>query len=393
MARTAHMIIALACLPAVLAHQQHPFTDSSPQPEQWVEKYGRQIDLGYSGPLSYSHLPYRRCLEDASETFDIAILGMPFDTATSYRPGARFGPYAIRSGSRRQTFSDGYALNWQTNPYSFAKLIDCGDVPVSPYDNALAVDQMTTAYSTLLRRPINGTSTVRGIQTGKLAKDGVNHPRIITLGGDHTIILCENASRTKSTDLSPSSISTPTSDTWPAMGGGITEQSKVTHGTFFTLAFEEGLMSNTSIHAGIRNKLQGPSLIEHDEAVGFELIMADDIDDFGTEDIIKQIRNRVGDSPVYLSFDIDTIDPGQAPATGTPEPAGWSGRETKRILRGLAGLNFVGADLVEVAPAYDNADITGILAAGLVDDFIALLVVDEPPVRRKNQKGRAKDDL
>ncbi|KAG2338362.1 arginase deacetylase [Suillus weaverae] len=315
---------------------------------------------------------------------------MPFDTATSYRPGARFGPYAIRSGSRRQSAADGYALEWMTNPYTRAKVIDCGDVPVSPYDNALAIDQMETAYTTLLARPVNGSASAR---TAKLARDGVEHPRILTLGGDHTIVL--PILRSLHQVYGPISVIHFDAhiDTWPSLGG-ITKQSRVTHGTFFTLAFEEGLMSNTSIHAGIRNKLQGPELIEHDEEVGFELIMADDIDDLGTDEIVKHIRQRIGNSPVYLSFDIDTIDPGQAPATGTPEPAGWTGRETKRILRGLAGLNFVGADIVEVAPAYDNVgDITGILAAGLADDFLALFVTDGPPKRQVKRRRTLADEV
>ncbi|KAH7923914.1 Arginase/deacetylase [Leucogyrophana mollusca] len=345
--------LTLAAIPLVYAHQ-HVLTEPESQQEPWAAKYGPQADLSFSGPLSYSHLPYARCLDDTSATFDIAILGMPFDTATSYRPGARFGPFAIRSGSRRQSARGGYALNWMTNPYLSAKILDCGDVPISPYDNALAVDQMTTAYTTLLNRPINGSADVQGARTGKMAKDGVDHPRIVTLGGDHTIVW--PILRSLHQVYGPISVIHFDAhiDTWPTLEGGLSEQSRVTHGTFFTLAFEEGLMSNSSIHAGIRNKLQGPELIEHDEAVGFDLIMADDIDDFGTDGLIKQIRERVGNSPVYLSFDIDTIDPGQAPATGTPEPAGWTSRETKRILRGLAGLNFVGADIVEVAPAYDN---------------------------------------
>ncbi|KAG2119035.1 arginase deacetylase [Suillus discolor] len=315
---------------------------------------------------------------------------MPFDTATSYRPGARFGPYAIRSGSRRQSAVQGYALEWMTNPYTRAEVIDCGDVPISPYDNALAVDQMETAYTTLLARPVNGSASAR---TAKLAHDGVEHPRILTLGEPWTMVL--PILRSLHQVYGPISVIHFDAhiDTWPSLGG-ITEQSKVTHGTFFTLAFEEGLMSNTSIHAGIRNKLQGPELIEHDEEVGFELIMAEDIDVLGTDEIVKHIRQRIGNSPVYLSFDIDTIDPSQAPATGTPEPAGWTGRETKRILRGLAGLNFVGADIVEVAPAYDNAgDITGILAAGLADDFLALLVTDEPPRRQVKRRQTLADEL
>jgi len=115
----------LALISAVYA-QQHAF--EAKQQEPWATKYGSQTDLGYTGPLSYSHLPYTRCLDDLSTTFDIAVLGMPFDTATSYRPGARFGPYAIRSGSRRQSPGSGYALNWMANPYARAKMIDCGDV-------------------------------------------------------------------------------------------------------------------------------------------------------------------------------------------------------------------------------------------------------------------------
>ncbi|KAG2058970.1 Arginase/deacetylase, partial [Suillus hirtellus] len=208
----------------------------------------------------------------------------------------------------------------------------------------------------------------------------------VLLGGDHTIVL--PILRSLHQVYGPISVIHFDAhiDTWPSLGG-ITEQSRVTHGTFFTLAFEEGLMSNTSIHAGIWNKLQGPELIEHDEEVGFELIMAEDIDNLGMDEIVKHIRQRIGNSPVYLSFDIDTI-------AGTPEPAGWTGRETKRILRGLAGLNFVGADIVEVAPAYNNAgDITGILAAGLADDFLALLVTDKPPKRQVKRRRTLANEL
>lgn len=93
-------------------------TENAPDSDAWLKKYGPQIDQPFSGPLSFSHLPYTRCLEDTSATFDIAVLGMPFDTAVTYRSGARFGPYAIRSGSRRQRESRGYTLSWRNNPYS-----------------------------------------------------------------------------------------------------------------------------------------------------------------------------------------------------------------------------------------------------------------------------------
>jgi len=108
--------------------------------------------------------------------------------------------------------------------------------------------------------------------------------------------------------------------------------------------------------------------------------------------VIRRIRERIRDSPVYLSLDIDVIDPGLAPATGTPEAGGWTTREVKRIIRGLAGLNFVGADVVEVAPAYDHADITSIAAADIVHDFLSLFVSAEPPKPRDERTPKPPHD-
>ncbi|EEB90388.1 hypothetical protein MPER_11413, partial [Moniliophthora perniciosa FA553] len=213
------------------------------------------------------------------------------------------------------------------------------------------------------------------------------HPRIVTLGGDHTIVLPILRSLYK--------IYGPVSvihfdahlDTWPSYAGSTTDQSRITHGTFFYLANEEGLMSNQSIHAGIRCKLGGVEDLETDENVGFQLISTDDIDDLGIPEIVRRIRSRIGDTPVYLSLDIDVI-------AGTPEAGGWTTREVKRILRGLAGLNFVGADIVEVAPSYDNAEITGIAAADLVHDFLSMLLSNEPPKsRRVDASTQFRDEL
>jgi len=130
---------------------------------------------------------------------------------------------------------------------------------------------------------------------------------------------------------------------------------------------------------------QGEEDLENDEATGFQIITGDDIDDFGIPEIVRRIRTRIGSSPVYLSLDIDVIDPGLAPATGTPEAGGWTTREVKRILRGLGGLNFVGADIVEVSPAYDNAEVTGIAAADLVHDFLSMFLSDRPPSKPAQQ--------
>ncbi|KAJ7281512.1 arginase family-domain-containing protein [Mycena rebaudengoi] len=363
--------------------------------EPWGSKYGAQYDLGYTGPLSFSHLPYTRCLDDGASRFDIAIVGMPHDTTTSYRPGARFGPFAIRAGSRRQR-AEAYSMAWGTSATELGSaFLDCGDasihffqsyskltntqIPTSPVDNAKAIDQMETAYSTLLSRPVQGgTTAAYKSRTAAFAKDGKEHPRLITLGGDHTIVLPILRSLHKV--YGPVSVIHFDAhlDTWSPPPGS-SDQERINHGSFFAIAAEEGLMTNTSIHAGIRCHMNGPQDLEHDDAVGFQLISTDDIDDYGVAQIIKKIRKRIGKSPVYLSLDIDVVDPALAPATGTPEPGGWTTREVKRILRGLAGLNFVGADIVEVAPAYDNADITGIAAADLVHDFMTMLQLDAPP--------------
>lgn len=130
--------LSLLCVASCLAGSYKVFALNTQVPLQpnsnleettWLEKYGKQIDQTFSGPLSFSHLPYSKCLEEPTVEFDIALLGMPFDTAVTYRPGARFGPYAIRSGSRRQREARGYTLSWRNNPYEQgSKIIDCGDV-------------------------------------------------------------------------------------------------------------------------------------------------------------------------------------------------------------------------------------------------------------------------
>lgn len=128
--RRALFAIASISITFACAHQQQAITipiEEKPT-EPWSKKYGDQYNLPYSGPLSFSRLPYALCLQDPSTHFDIAILGMPFDTAVSYRPGARFGPFAIRSGSRRQSEKEGYTLNWMMSPSKFGTIVDCGDV-------------------------------------------------------------------------------------------------------------------------------------------------------------------------------------------------------------------------------------------------------------------------
>ncbi|KAH8833040.1 arginase family-domain-containing protein [Flagelloscypha sp. PMI_526] len=383
---------------SVHAQNQIPLTSSHPglnanpvslQNEPYFSKYGEQRDMGFTGPLSFGHLPYTKCLEDpATPNFDIAFLGFPFDTTTSYRPGARFGPAGIRHGSRRLSNRGGYTLSWGNGPHTMGSAIrDCGDVPLSISDNMKAIDQMEMAYLTLLQRtPAAGEGFVS--RTKAFALDEKEHPRIITLGGDHTIVLPILRSLNKV--YGPVSVIHFDAhlDTWSPdafnLTGKMSEQERITHGTFFAIAHEEGLIRNdSSVHAGVRCRMGGIQDIDHDSHVGFSVISTDDIDDYGIDFIIHKMRERIGNSPVYLTLDIDVVDPGLAPATGTPESGGWTTREVKRILRGLAGLNIVGADLVEVAPAYDHADITSIAAADFIHDFLMMMQVEGPPAPHK----------
>jgi agmatinase len=148
----------------------------------------------------------------------------------------------------------------------------------------------------------------------------------------------------------------------------------VTHGTIFRRAFEEGLLvEDHSIHIGIRGPLYTAGDLGDDRRFGFRTIRATDLEDMGVPTVIGAINERVDDLPVYLSIDIDVLDPAFAPGTGTPEAGGLTSRELLRALRGLTGLNIVGADVVEVAPAYDHAEITTIAAATVVFDLITLL--------------------
>ncbi|KZO91868.1 arginase deacetylase [Calocera viscosa TUFC12733] len=395
-------VVGLAAIAGLAAAQgsddQHPLSDDELSANTFFAKYGAQVDLPFSGPLSFAHLPYSRCLDPSpapgystTPAFDIALLGMPFDTSVSYRPGARFGPFGIRAGSRRIRPMRSWTMYWESDPYGSGVVLDCGDVPVAISDNALALGQMEAAYDSLLHRPM---MSANASYTAGFAKDGKEHPRVITLGGDHTVVLPILRSLNKvygpvTVIHFDSHLDTWTPFNYPGVGDDENSISAITHGSFFWKAWTEGLMTRRNVHGGIRCKFSGPGDLEHDAEVGFALITTDDIEYLGSKGIADAIRARVGDGPVYLSVDIDVIDPALAPATGTPEAGGWTVREFKAILRGLAGLNFVGADIVEVAPAYDtNAETTALIAADIVHEFISMFLADGPvPERTPAERG------
>lgn len=284
-------------------------------------------------------------------------------------------------------------------------IIDCGDIPITPFDAAHAFKQMEQGYRQVLYHKTTENATAQGWA----------HPRIVSLGGDHSIVL--PILRSLKTVYGPISVIHLDShlDTWDPYEGytGIaSEQSAITHGTFFWHAAREGCINKgASVHAGLRTKLFGPKDYEIDEKnVGFHRIEAHEIDDIGVQGIIKRTIDVVGhDSPVYLSIDIDgeliaflfhgcvltlpVLDPSIAPATGTPESGGWTTRELKRYIKGLEGLNIVGADVVEVSPPYDSAaETTSVAAADLIIDILAAMSKNKNQIAPADTVA-AKDEL
>lgn len=337
--------------------------------------------------------------------YDIAILGAPFDTAVSYRPGARFGPRAIRAASARQTSFRGFNPRANINPFtSWATILDCGDIPITPFDNALALRQMTEAFAELGNRPPTAESLSSEAPYRQL-------PKLITLGGDHSVALPALRALASIYKQAISVVHFDAHlDTWhPAKypsawfdaSDGEQHQSYFNHGSMFWIAGNEGLIANgSSVHAGLRTRLAGDNDGDHvdDDTQGWSRISTDDIDELGAKGIIERILSHVGtDKPVYLSVDIDVIDPGLAPGTGTPEPGGWTTRELIRILRGIEGLNVVGADIVEVSPAYDGSgETTALAGAQVAYEILSSMVkrgLNGAASSGKSGSAKAKDEL
>ncbi|KAK3988718.1 Arginase/deacetylase [Cladorrhinum sp. PSN332] len=317
------------------------------------------------GLPTFASMPYVHCFkDDPAIAYDIAILGAPFDTGVTGRPGARFGPRGIRSASWRIS-PDGWSVYTERNPFQdWARIVDCGDAPLTWLDNTIALSTLEKAHLKVSGRPAKSS-------------DKGSVPRIITLGGDHTTTLpALRAAYKRWGEISVVHFDAHI-DTWdPKVVGGVSRYASTNHGTFLHIAHEEGLISNNSIHAGIRAPVARPKEdMQNDRRCGFSLITARELDKIGASAIVQKIKDRVGDSKVYISVDIDVLDPAFAPATGTAEPGGWSTREFLTILEGLEGLKVVGADVVEVAPVYDSqAETTVIAASEIVLSLLDLMV-------------------
>ena len=295
----------------------------------------------FAGAATFARLPE----VDRVSDYDVAILGVPFDNGTSYRPGARFGPMAVRQASRH--LRPGHHVELDTSPFQRIQVVDAGDVPVTPFAIDSAMEQ------------IGGHAA--GLVTGGRA--------VIAIGGDHTVALPMLRAVTREHGPVALVHFDAHLDTWNTYF-----DAPVTHGTIFRRAFEEKLLvEDHSVHIGIRGPLYDRGDLDDDAGFGFRTIRASDLDTMGVRETIGVITERTAGLPVYLSLDIDVLDPAFAPGTGTPESGGLTSRELLSVLRGLTGVNLVGGDVVEVAPAYDHAEITSIAAATVVYDLLALL--------------------
>lgn len=289
----------------------------------------------YGGALSFMRRKYTRDLSGV----DVAVTGIPLDTATSNRPGARFGPRGIRAASPGISWARPWP--WDFDPMEKLAIIDYGDCEFDYGD--------PESITPTIEKHIDGILDA-GVAT-------------LVLGGDHYVtypVLKSHARQHGKLSLVHFDAH---SDTWSD------ESKRVDHGTMFYHAAKEDLIDDTrSAQIGLRTT--------NDNTLGFNIMDARWVHDRGPGEVAKEVRRIVGDNKVYLTFDIDCLDPGFAPGTGTPVCGGLSTFQALEIIRGLAGINLVGMDVVEVAPAYDVGEITSLAGASLAAEFLCLFAVN-----------------
>jgi agmatinase len=299
-----------------------------------------QVVPRFAGVRTFMRSPYVTDLAGV----DAAVFGIPFDTAMSYRTGARFGPEAIRSASALlRPYHPVLALNVVES----LSVVDSGDSPVSPGNIERTYGQVEDTMAPLV--------------------DAGVFP--LALGGDHSITLAElRALARRHGPLCLVQLDAHT-DTWNEYFG-----QKYFHGSTFKRAVEEELLdAGRSVQAGIRGSLYGAEDIRVAEGLGFTVVPSEQLRELGADAYAGLVKENVGGRPVFLSFDIDFLDPAFAPGTGTPEVAGFSTAEALAFLRALRGVNLVGADVVEVSPAYDGpGQQTALAAANVAFELLAL---------------------
>jgi agmatinase len=295
---------------------------------------------------------FARCpLVESPAGVDVAVLGIPFDTGTTYRPGTRFGPEALRSASMMlRPFNPVQA----TQVLGRLSVADLGDVEVTPGNAEKTVGQIAERLEPILRA---GTRT-------------------LCLGGDHTIVLGELRAHAAVHGPLGLVLLDAHADVWDRYVG-----ERYYHGSPFRRAFEEGLLDpSRSLLAGMRGSLYGPDDVAMPKDLGFEVIPCEELVTLTAEEYGARARSRTGEGPLFLSFDIDVLDPAFAPGTGTPEAGGLSTREALGFIRSLRGLKFSGYDVVELSPPYDGPGVpTAVAASNVAFELLTLDVLATMP--------------
>lgn len=309
---------------------------------------GREVDEArgtprFTGIRTFARRAHTRELEGV----DAAVVGVPFDTTTSFRPGARFGPEAIRSAS---VLLRDYHPALDVEVFSTLSVVDWGDVPIVPTNTERSLELIAEALGEVIR-------------AGAIP---------VCLGGDHLISLAELRAHAQVHGPLALVLLDAHADTWDSYYG-----ERYFHGTPFRRAVEEGLLQpDRSLMAGMRGPLYSRNDLADARNLGFELVTGDELRRMSPDEYGARVRERVGDVPAFLSFDIDFVDPAFAPGTGTPEPGGPTTAEALALLRSLAGMRFRGFDVVEVSPPYDTrGETTALLAANVAYELLALTAV------------------
>src|SRR5438067_1539386 len=295
----------------------------------------------YTGVRTFARCPHVRSVEGV----DVAAVGVPFDTATSFRPGARFGPEAIRSAS---VLLRPWHPVLEVDVFAGRSVIDHGDLAVTPGNAERTAEQVTEGL-----RPLLAAGVVP-----------------IVLGGDHFVGLGELRAHAEAAGGAVAAVVLDAhADTWDQYYG-----ERLFHGTVFRRAAEEGVVApERSVLAGMRGPLYEAGDLEGARSLGYDVVVDSELRSLGADGFATRVRERVGDGPAVFGFDIDVVDPAFAPGTGTPEVGGLTSVEALGFVRSLAGLRFRGFDVVEVSPPYDGTgQPTALLAANVAWEFLTL---------------------
>ena len=294
--------------------------------------YGTTPEATYAGAVSFMRRKYTRDLKGV----DLVVTGVPLDTATTNRPGARFGPRAVRAASTIMAWERPYGMEF--DPFDKLAVVDYGDC-LFDFGRPESVPDEIRAHASAI------------IEQG---------PGLLTLGGDHFVSYPLLQAHAKKFGAPISLLHFDAhSDTWSD------EEGRIDHGTMFYHAAKDGIIDpGTSVQVGLRTR--------NPDTLGFNVFDGPWVQENGINAVVEKTRSILGDRPVYLTFDIDCLDPSFAPGTGTPVCGGLSTYQAMAIIRGLRGINLLGMDLVEVAPAYDVGEITALAAAHLAMEMICV---------------------